>query len=180
MVRRYLDYLEKLHNVKWKFIVKLRGLEGGAWVVNQTDEIHFGVFWGWMLRYWRVQQLPLLREKSDKKVMSLIKSSEGQSSFFPLLFFFSMFLSTISIYTAYSRTIFSFYSRKWLRVPPMSSSVTRRTFLICMCHCYLVIVPVTIVDFCLCLYRFCKELKPMYLHVSWRFLRLDSCATHDI
>lgn len=34
-----------------------------------------------MLRYWRVQQLPLLREKSDKKVMSLIKSSEGQSSF---------------------------------------------------------------------------------------------------
>lgn len=56
-----------------------------------NDEIHFEDFWRWMLRHWRVQQLPLLREKSDKKIMSLIKSSEGQSFFFPLLFFFFFF-----------------------------------------------------------------------------------------
>lgn len=135
-----------------------------------NDEIHFEDFWRWMLRHWRVQQLPLLREKSDKKIMSLIKSSEGQSFFFPLLFFFFFFLD-VSF-----NSIFSFYSRKL----SMSLSMTQRAYLICMCHCYLVIVPLTIADLCLCLYRFYKKLKPMYVHVSRRFLRLDSCATRDI
>lgn len=146
--------MEKLHNVKWKFLVKLKGLEESCTSRKSNDEIHFGDFWRWMLRYWRVQQLPLLREKSDKKVMSLIKSSEGQSFFFStsvsLLDVSFNYFDIHGIQLRYSRTIFSFYSRKLF----MSSSVTRRTFLICMCHRYLVIVPVTIADLCLCLYRF--------------------------
>lgn len=40
----YFDYLENLHNVKWKFLAKLKGLEESARVVNQTTRFIFDIF----------------------------------------------------------------------------------------------------------------------------------------